>query len=138
MVLPAPVRRPPPPAPDQVDLDRLIGWARRRDPVRWVLGTMVVVWSLVFIYLGFQRHDRFGTYGFDLGIYDQAIWLLSRFETPFITLRGLNFWGTHANPILVLFVPFYWLGAGPHFLLVVQVASQALGAVAVFLLARDR
>jgi uncharacterized membrane protein len=139
VVLPAPAQAPPQePDADYVDLDKVIDWAKRRDPVRWALGAMVVIWSLVFIRLGFQRHDRFATFGFDLGIYDQAIWLLSRFETPFITLRGLDFWGTHANPILVLFVPFYWLGAGPHFLLVVQVASQAAGAVAVYLLARDR
>ncbi|HEV2760083.1 MAG TPA: DUF2079 domain-containing protein [Acidimicrobiales bacterium] len=139
MVLPPPVRTPPPPdTADQVNLDSLIRWAKRRDPVRWALGAMILAWSLLFIGLGAQRHIRFGTYGFDLGIYDQAIWLLSRFETPFITLRGLDFWGTHANPVLVLFVPFYWVGAGPLFLLVVQVASQAAGAVAVFLLARDR
>ncbi len=139
VVLPPPVRpQPPAPAADQVDFDFVVQWLKRRDPVRWAVAAMVVVWSLIFIRLGFQRHDRFGTYGFDLGIYDQAIWLLSRFKTPFVTLRGLNFWGTHANPVLVLFVPFYWLGAGPHFLLVAQVASQAAGAVAVFLLARDR
>ncbi len=146
MVLPAPVRTPPPAkAVDEVDLERLVemltqlvGWVRHRDPVRWALGGIIATWSLIFIRLGFQRHDRFGTFGFDLGIYDQAIWLMSRFETPFITLRGLDFWGTHANPILVLFVPFYWLGAGPHFLLVTQVASQAAGAVAIYLLARDR
>ncbi|MGI8808064.1 MAG: DUF2079 domain-containing protein [Acidimicrobiales bacterium] len=138
MVLPAPVQAPRPQAdPDQVDLDKVVQWAKRRDPVRWALGAMIVIWSLIFIRLAAQRHDRFGTFGFDLGIYDQAIWLLSRFETPFITLRGLDFWGTHANPILVLFVPFYWLGAGPDFLLWVQVASQAAGAVAVYLLARD-
>ncbi|MDQ3640584.1 MAG: DUF2079 domain-containing protein, partial [Actinomycetota bacterium] len=139
MVLPPPVRTPSPPPPaDQVDFDALVQWAKRRDPVRWALGAIILAWSLIFIRLGFLRHNRFGTYGFDLGIYDQAIWLLSRFEPSFITLRGLDFWGTHANPILLLFVPFYWLGAGPIFLLVAQVASQAAGAVAVFLLARDR
>lgn len=139
VVLPAPARTlPPEESTDQVDFDELVQWVKRRDPVRWALGAMIVAWSLIFVRLGLQRHDRFGTFGFDLGIYDQAIWLMSRFKPPFITLRGLPFWGTHANPILVLFVPFYWLGAGPHFLLVAQVASQGAGAVAVYLLARDR
>ncbi|HET7722536.1 MAG TPA: DUF2079 domain-containing protein, partial [Acidimicrobiales bacterium] len=139
MVLPAPARTPPAEVQtDQVDFDVLVQWLKRRDPVRWTLAAIIVVWSVVFIRLGWLRHARFGTFGFDLGIYDQAIWLLSRFKTPFITLRGLDFWGTHANPILVLFVPFYWLGAGPIFLLIAQVVSQAAGAVAVDLLARDR
>ena len=139
VVLPAPARTPPPAVQtDQVDFDVVVQWLRRRDPVRWTLAAIIVVWSVVFIRLGWLRHARFGTFGFDLGIYDQAIWLMSRFKSPFITLRGLPFWGTHANPILVLFVPFYWLGAGPIFLLIAQVASQAAGAVAVYLLARDR
>ena len=111
---------------------------RAGDPVRWALGTMVVAWSAVFILLGWRQQERFATFGFDLGIYDQAIWLLSRFRDPFITVRGLDFFGHHLNPVLVAFVPFYWLGAGPGLLLVAQVAAQASGAVAVFLLARDR
>jgi uncharacterized membrane protein len=124
-------------ARDEVDLSGLVGWIRQRDAVRWLLGGMVVVWALTFVSLGWLRHSRFATYGFDLGIYDQATWLLSRFQS-FITVRGLPVFGNHANFILVAFVPFYRLGAGPGFLLVVQVLAQASGAVALYLLARDR
>lgn len=112
-----------------------LGW---RDPVRWVLGAMVVGWSVLFIVLGWIRQARYATFSFDLGIYDQAIWLLSRFHDPFVTVRGLEFFGHHVNPIVLLFVPFYWLGAGPLFLLSAQVVVQASGAIAIFLLARDR
>jgi uncharacterized membrane protein len=112
-----------------------LGW---RDPVRWVLGAMVAGWSVVFIALGWIRQARFATFSFDLGIYDQAVWLLSRFHDPFVTVRGLEFFGHHVNPILLLLVPFYWLGAGPLFLLSVQVLAQASGAIAIYLLARDR
>ena len=70
-----------------------------------------------------------GTFGFDLGIYDQAIWLLSRLRDPFITVRGLEAFGHHVNVILLLLAPFYRLGAGPHFLLFVQVVAQASGSV---------
>lgn len=139
VVLPAPPRTPPADVPaDQVDLDALVQWTKRRDPVRWALGAMIVVWSLIFLRLGWERHIRFATFGFDLGVYDQVIWLLSRFEEPFMTIRGLHFWGFHGNYALVLLAPFYWLGAGPEFLLFVQVAAQASGAIAIYLLARDR
>ena len=111
------------------------GW---RDPVRWVLGAMVVGWSVLFIVLGWIRHERFATFSFDLGIYDQAVWLLSRFHDPFVTVRGLEYFGHHVNLVTILFVPFYWLGAGPLFLLSAQVAVQASGAIAIYLLARDR
>jgi uncharacterized membrane protein len=102
-----------------------------------VLLVMVVAWVTIFIRLCWLRHDRFGTFGFDLGIYDQGIWLLSRFKDPFVTVRGLELFGHHMNVVLLFFVPFYWLGAGPHFLAVVQVLVQAAGAIAVYLLARD-
>jgi uncharacterized membrane protein len=102
-----------------------------------VLTLLVGLWSYEFIRLPMLRYDRFGTFGFDLGIYDQGTWLLSRFKDPFVTIRGLELFGHHANVFLLLLVPFYWLGAGPIFLLVVQVLAQASGAIAVYLLARD-
>lgn len=139
VVLPAPVKASPPPSdPDLVDLDNVVQWVKRRDPVRWALGAMMVVWSFIFIRLGWERHVRFATFGFDLGVYDQAVWLLSRFKEPFMTIRGLHFWGFHSNYAIVLLAPFYWLGAGPLFLLVVQALTQASGAIAIYLLARDR
>ncbi|MGI8984144.1 MAG: DUF2079 domain-containing protein [Acidimicrobiales bacterium] len=138
-MLPAPARTPPPEeTADYVNLEPVVEWVRRRDPVRWALFGMIAVWSVVFISLGWRRHTHYATFGFDLGIYDQGIWLLSRFRDPFVTVRGLDLFGHHTNFILILLVPFYWLGAGPLFLLVVQVVAQGLGAVAVYLLARDR
>jgi len=102
-----------------------------------VLAVLVIVWSAEFIRLPLLRYNRFGTFGFDLGIYDQGTWLLSRGKDPFVTIRGLELFGHHANVFLLLLMPFYWLGAGPIFLLVVQVVAQASGAIAIFLLARD-
>jgi uncharacterized membrane protein len=108
------------------------------DGPRLFLLAAIALWSTTLVRLGAMRHDRFGTFGFDLGIYDQAAWLLSRARDPFVTVRGLEAFGHHVNVILFVFAPFYRLGAGPHFLLFVQVAAQASGACAVFLLARDR
>jgi uncharacterized membrane protein len=115
-------------------------WSNRTwlDGPRSALIAVVAVWALTLDRLASLRHDRFGTFGFDLGIYDQAIWLLSRARDPFITVRGLEAFGHHVNVILLMLAPFYRLGGGPHLLLFVQVAAQASGAFAVFLLARDR
>jgi uncharacterized membrane protein len=99
---------------------------------------MIAVWSAVFGRLVYQRHDRFASQTFDLAIFDQAAWLISRGGDLFISVRGLDLLGHHANLGLFLLAPFYWLGAGPHFLNLLQIASLALGAVPVFLLARDR
>jgi len=92
----------------------------------------------VFGTLTYQQQSNFGTYGFDMGIYDQGIWLLSRFKNPFVTIRGLDYFGHHVNFITLLFVPAYWLGAGPHFLYAVETVWLAAGAIPIWLLGRDR
>ncbi len=120
--------------------ERSWAWARP------ALAVAVAAWVLTFGYLVWLRQARFGSFGFDMGIYDQAVWLISRSLIPgflspghhglFITVRGLSVWGQHANVALYLLAPFYWLGAGPQFLDLVQVASEAVAAVPVYLLAR--
>jgi uncharacterized membrane protein len=76
-------------------------------------------------------HERFWTADYDLGIFDQSAWLLAH-GRGFITIRGLSFWGHHFNPAMVVFVPFYWLGAGPRFLNAAMVISVTAGGWAVF------
>jgi uncharacterized membrane protein len=102
------------------------------------LGAMVGAYAVVFGLLTWAQQSNFGTYGFDMGLYDQGIWLLSRFREPFLTGRGLNFFAHHVNPVTLLFIPAYWLGAGPHSLYLVETVWMALGAIPVWLLARDR
>ena len=110
---------------------------KQRRPVV-ALGLLVGVYVLVFGSLTWAQQANFGTFGYDMGLYDQGIWLLSRFHEPFVTIRGLNYFEHHVNLITVLFVPAYWLGAGPHFLYLVETVWMALGAVPLFLLARER
>ena len=97
-----------------------------------VLGLTLAVFVAAFVAATWTVHDRFGTYGFDLGIYDQATWLLSRGRAPFVTVRGLDLLGQHAAYILVLVAPLYRLWADPRLLLLLQVLFLALPAVALY------
>ncbi len=106
-------------------------------PAAVVVGLGVVVFSVVFGSLGVMNQRNFGTWSYDMGIYDQGLWLVSRGE-QFMSVRGLNFWGHHFNVIAYLFVPAYWFGAGPEFLYVVQAIGLALGAIPTYLIARDK
>jgi uncharacterized membrane protein len=109
---------------------------------RWgpvlVLAAMVATYFGVFGFLVYRQQSNFGTFGFDIGIRDQGIWLVAHGHTPFMTVRGLDFFAENVEPISLLFVPFYWLGAGPHFLILVHTAVISLGAVPLWLLGRDR
>jgi uncharacterized membrane protein len=111
--------------------------ALRSGPVL-VLAALVATYAAVFGFLVYRQQSNFGTFGFDIGIHDQGIWLVSRGRSPFVTVRGLDYFGHHVNGISLAFVPFYWLGAGPHFLIIVHTLVVALGAVPLWLLTRDR
>jgi uncharacterized membrane protein len=102
------------------------------------LVALMGVYIAVFGSLTWSQQSNYGTFGFDMGIYDQGIWLLSRFKDPFLTIRGLNYFGHHVNVITLLIVPLYWLGAGPHALYLIETIALALGAVPLWLLGRDR
>ncbi|HEY7106228.1 MAG TPA: DUF2079 domain-containing protein [Acidimicrobiia bacterium] len=122
--------------------DRTVAVGERGAPARTrypeiVLGVAIAVWAVTFSVLVYLKHARFASVDFDMGIHDQSIWLLAHFR-GFMTVRGLQVFGHHATPGYFLFVPFYWLGAGPHFLNITQVVVAGLGAVPVFLLARHR
>ena len=84
------------------------------------------------------NHRNYGTWAYDGAIYDQAIWFVSRGEQTFMTVRGMDVWGHHLNLVFFLFAPFYWLGAGPEFLYVVQNFVIALAALPIYLVAKER
>lgn len=103
-----------------------------------MLAAMIAVYVAVFGWLTWRQQSAFATFGFDMGIHDQGIWLLSRFRDPFVTVRGLPYFGHHLNLVSLAYVPAYWLGAGPHFLYATETLALAAGAVPLWLLGRDR
>ncbi len=117
------------------DRDAVSGLGRvlRRLP-RALLLVSLGAYCYAFAWLLHLRHSRFATLDFDLGIFDQNVWLLAHGRS-FLTTRGLEVFGHHANFGHLLLVPFYWLGAGPNFLDNVMVASVAAAAVVVFRMA---
>jgi uncharacterized membrane protein len=103
-----------------------------------LLGLVVGAWVVLFATLAWRNQSNFDTTGFDIGIHDQAIWLIAHGKSSFDTVRGLGYFAENVNLISLVFVPFYWLGAGPHFLIVVHTAAVGAGAVPLWLIARDR
>jgi uncharacterized membrane protein len=107
------------------------------EPALVVLTGAIVTWMWVFGLLVWRRHDRFGTFDFDLGHHDQAIWLLAHGK-GFDTVSGMPVLGHHATLAYFALAPFYWLGAGPQFINFLQVTALAVAAVPIYLFARDR
>ncbi len=117
---------------------RLAETIRTRRPTLWqvLLAILIVVHVWYLTRASLRIHYTLGTGAYDLGLYDQGIWLLSRFKAPAVTLIGRNLFGDHTSFILLLLVPLYWIAPGAGTLFLVQSAALSAAAIPVFLLTR--
>ncbi len=115
-------------------------WVDRRlravTPWQLMLVGMVAAYTTYFTKLSLDIHHGLGTSSYDSGLYDQGIWLMSRFQAPFVTLMGRNLMGDHTSFILVGLVPLYWLFPAAGTMFFAQSLAIGAGAVPVFLYAR--
>jgi uncharacterized membrane protein len=112
----------------------VVGRSERR-----ALGVVVVFFAVGYGLYGLFRHWNFGSSAYDLGIFDQVVWHLSRFEPPGSSIRGFsNFLGDHFFPVVALFAPLYWIRPGPETLIVAQALLFAASIVPVFVFMRSR
>ncbi|MDX1521206.1 MAG: DUF2079 domain-containing protein [Anaerolineae bacterium] len=98
----------------------------------------ILTFALFFSSLALQQHHAFQTNGLDLGNVDQALWNTAQGQfLQFSLMTPIeNRLALHVEPILLLFVPFYWVGlGGPELLLIAQATVVALGAWPVYQLA---
>jgi uncharacterized membrane protein len=97
---------------------------------------LIGAYALWFGQLSVAVQDGYGTPGYDMGIFDQGVWLLSRFHAPFVTIMGRNLFGDHTSFILLLAVPLYWVYPHAQALLVLQSCLIAGAGVPIYLVAR--
>lgn len=115
---------------------RLVDTIVWMNAYQWGLVALVAAYTAYFTAITLDVHHGTGTSAYDFGLYDQGIWLMSRFKAPFVTLMGRNLMGDHTSFILVLLVPLYWIWPSAGVLFFTQALFIGLGAVPVFLLAR--
>jgi uncharacterized membrane protein len=100
----------------------------------------VLAAALVYGGVNHYRLAHFYPLEWDLSIFEQGLHLLSRLETPFVTVRGLHLFGDHATFVHVLLVPVEDLlgdSLGAHLLLLVQTLALAASGLLLFGLARE-
>ena len=135
---PSTVETPPTNVTTSLWSPRCARWLGRR--LTAVVLVMATIESAVMIWLQYRQHVNYGTYGYDVGLYDQATWLLGQgpFSSPFLTSRGLPVWGHHVNPILIALSPLTRLGAGAMFFSALQTVVVFLGALPIAWLTRSK
>lgn len=92
----------------------------------------IVVLTLLYSVLSIVRHDRFQSGGFDLGLYDQAVWKYSKFLTPYNTVKERIILGDHFNITLPLISPLFYIVNNVKILLIFQAFFVVFSTLAVY------
>jgi len=91
------------------------------------------IFAAIFCLISFVNHYQFRTYALDLGMFNQAVFAISRCKEPIFSLglEGVetHFLATHFSLITYLFAPFVYV-FGSYTLLIIQIASIILGGLA--------
>ncbi|MDY6806420.1 MAG: DUF2079 domain-containing protein [Cyanobacteriota bacterium] len=97
---------------------------------------MMVVAGAIFFALSNLRHSLFHSTGFDLGIYDQVVYLISKGKSPISSFLGYHHMGNHAAWSVYPLGLLYKIYPDVRWLFLVQAISLALGAWPAWSLAR--
>jgi uncharacterized membrane protein len=111
----------------------------RKDTLFLIMVLAVIAAYFAFFgALSLLRIHNFRASGVDAAIFDQVLWLMSKLKGATSTIRGMNIFGDHMAPVLFFLVPLYWVKANLTGVLLLQTAALALGALPLYLIARDR
>jgi len=98
----------------------------------------LIILSVLYSLLSILRHVHFQSGGFDLGIYDQAIWQYAHFLFPYNTIKERFILGDHFTLTLPLLAPLYWIWDNVKILLIFQSVWICFSALAIYLVAKAR
>ncbi len=95
----------------------------------------VIVLSILYSTLSILRHNHFQSGGFDLGIYDQAVWQYANFQWPYNTIKDRFILGDHLTLTLPLLAPLFWFWSDARMLLIFQAVWVSFSAFAIYKIA---
>ncbi len=100
----------------------------------------VGLYTLAATAVSFNRYWQFDAFWYDLGIFDETVWRISRFQLPIIPQLdapyGKLVWGDHFNLTLMLLAPLYWITDRAEIILLAQVLTVVAASLIAYALAR--
>ena len=85
----------------------------------------VVLAGTIFFSCSSLRHWLYQSHGYDLGWFDQAVYLISTGQNPIVSLSGFHILGDHAAIIFYPIALFYWIYPDVHWLFAIQALALA-------------
>ncbi len=104
----------------------------------YIAYTFIGLYTIAAILVSLHRFWQFDVFYYDFGIFDQAIWNVSRFLPPVIdhfVVPGKVIFADHFSPSIFLLTPLYWLSSRPEILLIAQAAAVGMSGLVLYRLA---
>ncbi|MDX2100829.1 MAG: DUF2079 domain-containing protein [Leptolyngbyaceae cyanobacterium bins.59] len=89
------------------------------------LTILVTISTLILFFCSSLRHALFQSGAYDLGWFDQAVYLISRGQPPIVSFSGFHILGDHAAFIFYPLAILYWIYPNVHWLFAVQALALA-------------
>src|ERR1700733_6450124 len=112
----------------------LDGDAEQRHAL-WPILAMIAATAITMFACDCLRHHLMRSGAWDLGFFDQAVYLISRGEAPYSSMLKVHVIADHASVILYPLALFYLIWPNVHMLLIVQAIALSAGAYPVWRLA---
>lgn len=104
----------------------------KHHPLAW----MIVASAIILFACSSLRHAMIQSIAWDLGIFDQVVYLISQGQQPISSLIDVHILGDHAAWIFYPLALLYKIYPDANWLLAVQAVALALGALPTWYLAR--
>jgi uncharacterized membrane protein len=112
-----------------------------QDRLKPVYSHFLTYWiggaAIILLICSVTRHLWFKSTGFDLGIYDQVVYLMSQGLPPISSYLGFHHMGNHAAYSVYPLALLYKIYPSVYWLLIVQAICLAMGALPTWMLARQ-
>ncbi len=96
---------------------------------------LILIFSFIYSFYGIIRHLTYNSLSYDLGIYDQMIYLGSRLKPLYSSIMDVWVFGDHFTISLLFLTPIFWIWNNVMALLIFQAFFACFGALPIYLLA---
>ena len=111
---------------------------KRKKSEILVIVLLIFIFAVLYSLLSIIRHNRFDSFAYDLGIYDQVVWQYSRLKIPYSSIKEKIIFGDHFTPTLAFLAPLYWIWNNVRTLLIFQSFWVSISAFGFYLLAKHK
>ena len=119
-------------------------WQRNHEKIFHLVSLgFIFLYTIASLIVVLNRYWQYQNFYFDFGIFDSAIWKVSRFQLPFVDHvdygdTNIMIFGNHFNPSIFLFSPLFWITSKSEILLIAQTLCVSMASYIAFLIAKDK